>query len=388
MTRKRLFFVLSAIAVSALILTACGGAATTAAPAPTEAPPTQAPAPTEPPPTQAPPPTEVPPTEAPTEVPLGSAEHPIKVLFVPSVDTQVIVSGGQIMADALNKATGLNFEVSVPTSYAATIEEMCASPTDTIGFIPGLGYVLANQLCGVDVAYKAVRFGFSVYWTEILVPRDSTAQTVADLDGLKWAYPDAGSTSGYMVPQVMFKNANIAPGETVEAGGHPQAVTALYNGDADFATVFYSPPLKPEGEPSWQEGDPPDIPDDLVASCAPKTPDGASSAQLWCGDWRVLDARSNIIANAPDVVQKLRIMMISPSIPNDTLSFGPDFPADLRSQIEQALVDFSKTDDWKNSIGSNDFYGWTGLDPAKDSDYDFVRQMVDLAGITLENIGG
>ncbi len=386
MTRKRVFVILSAIAVSALVLTACGAPATTAAPAPTEAPqPTEAPAPTQPPPTEPPPPTA---TAEPTEVPLGSAEHPIKVLFVPSVDAAVIVSGGKIMADALNKATGLTFEVSVPTSYAATIEEMCASPGDTIGFIPGLGYVLANQLCGVDVAYKAVRFGFSVYWSEILVPRDSDITDIKGLDGKKWAYPDAGSTSGYMVPQVMFKDASITPGETVEAGGHTQAVSALYNGEADFATVFYSPPLKPEGEPGWKEGDPPDIPDELLPECAVKTPEGASSSQLWCGDWRVLDARANIREDAPDVVQKLRILTISPSIPNDTLSFGPDFPADVRATIEQALLDFSKTDDWKNSIGNNDFYGWTGLDPAKDSDYDFVRQMVDVAGITIENIGG
>jgi polar amino acid transport system substrate-binding protein len=93
---------------------------------------------------------------------LGTEGNPIKVLFVPSVDAQVIVSGGEIMADALHEATGYYFEVSVPTSYAATIEEMCAAPDSTMGFIPGLGYVLANQLCGVDVAFKAVRFGYSV----------------------------------------------------------------------------------------------------------------------------------------------------------------------------------------------------------------------------------
>ncbi len=98
---------------------------------------------------------------------IGTADSPIKVLFVPSVDAQVIVSGGEFMAQALNEATGLTFEVSVPTSYAATIEEMCASPTNSMGFIPGLGYVLANQLCGVDVAYKAVRFGSDVYWAQL-----------------------------------------------------------------------------------------------------------------------------------------------------------------------------------------------------------------------------
>ncbi len=59
---------------------------------------------------------------------LGSVEKPIQVLFVLSVDAGVIVSGGEVMANALKQATGLNFEVSVPTSYAATIEAMCAAP--------------------------------------------------------------------------------------------------------------------------------------------------------------------------------------------------------------------------------------------------------------------
>ena len=66
------------------------------------------------------------------------------------------------MKNALEEATGLTFEVSVPTSYAATIEEMCAAPDRTMGFIPGLGYVLATNLCGVEVGFNAVRFGYGV----------------------------------------------------------------------------------------------------------------------------------------------------------------------------------------------------------------------------------
>jgi phosphonate transport system substrate-binding protein len=287
----------------------------------------------------------------------------------------------------LNEATGLHFEVSIPTSYAATIEEMCASPSDTMGFIPGLGYVLANQLCGVDVAFKAVRFGFSVYWAEILVPRDSDIQTIADLAGKKWAYPDAGSTSGYMVPLVMFQDAGIEPGETLEAGGHPGAVRAVYQGDADFATTFYSPYLSPEGGVEWSV-DAPDIPDDLIASCATIV-DGDSS-RLFCGpnaDYRVLDARANLRDEAPDVMQKLRILTISPEIPNDTLSFGPDFPDDLRLTIVDALIAFSQTEAWGESIGNADFYGWTSIEAASDEEYDFVRLMVEAVGLTLEDLG-
>ena len=38
----------------------------------------------------------------------------------------------------------------------------------------------------------------------------------------------------------MFKEAGIEVGEIVEAGGHPQAVLAVYNGEVDFATTFFS----------------------------------------------------------------------------------------------------------------------------------------------------
>jgi phosphate/phosphite/phosphonate ABC transporter binding protein len=314
---------------------------------------------------------------------IGTEDHPIKVLFVPSVDAQQIISGGDVMAKALHDATGFFFDVSVPTSYAATIEEMCASPSDTMGFIPGLGYVLANQLCGVDVAFKAVRYGWSVYWTQFLVPRDSDIQTFEDLDGKKWGYPDAGSTSGYMVPLVMFQEAGIEPGESIETGGHNQAAKAVYDGSVDFATTFYSPPLVPEGVTPWVPGEDPDIPADLVDSCA-VTEDGGA---LMCGDWRVLDARANIRTEAPDVIQKVRILTISPDIPNDTLSFGPEFPEDMRKEIENALVDFAKTDAWNQSIGSQDFYNWTGIDPATDDEYDFVRKMVEAVGLTLEGLG-
>lgn len=314
---------------------------------------------------------------------VGSAENPVKVLFVPSAEADVIVTGGEIMQQALEEATGLSFEVSVPTSYAATIEEMCASPDNTMGFIPGLGYVLASDRCGVDVAFKAVRFGWSVYWAQILVPRDSDITSIADLEGKSWAYPDSGSTSGFMVPTLMFSEAGVEPGEQVEAGGHPQAALAVYRGEADFATTFFSPPLTPDFD--WAIGDAPDIPDDIVDTCAPNE-DGS---RLFCGtddaQWRVLDARASARSDAPDVIQKLKILDISPEIPNDTLSFGPDFPADVRTQIEEALVAFSATDAWAESIGNQDFYGWTGIDPATDSEYDSLRTIVELLDYNIED---
>jgi phosphonate transport system substrate-binding protein len=375
---KRPFFVMLTIIIAAsMILSACAPAATeapvvTEAPAATEAP-TEAPVA----------------TEAPAEPAIGSPEHPIKVLFVPSVDANIIVTGGEVMAAALNEATGLTFEVTVPTSYAATIEEMCASPADTMAFIPGLGYAIASQLCGVDVAFKAIRFGYPVYWAEYIVARDSDIQTLADLEGKTWGYGDQGSTSGYMVPAVELAEAGITPGEQVQTGGHNQTVTAVYNGEVDFGTVFYSVPLNPEGAPLFTYDDylagnistleQYEIPAEVIPNCAPD----AEGKKLLCDGYRVLDARANIRTEAPDVMQKVRILAVSAAIPNDTLSFGPEFPADVRAQIEEALLAFAESEAWDTSIGSADFYGWSGIAPAEDAEYDMVRAMVEATGYTL-----
>ena len=317
------------------------------------------------------------PAEEPTAE-IGTEDHPIKVLFVPSVDAGVIVSGGEVMAQALEEATGLKFEVSVPTSYAATVEAMCASPDDTIGFIPALGYVIANQKCGVEVGAAAVRYGWSVYWAQFLVPRDSDYQTLEDLAGKKWAIPDLGSTSGYLYPSVMFKEANIEPGEIVEAGGHPQAALAVYNGEVDFATTYFSPPLT---DPKWQPGDDPEPYDPMEVAMN-------EEGKVYAGDVRVLDARTAVIETAPDIFQKVRIMMLTDPIPNDTMSFSPDFPEELRGEIIDALIEFAASDACLESICSDQFYNWTGLEPIDDASYDVIRRLIEGLSYTEEDIFG
>jgi phosphate/phosphite/phosphonate ABC transporter binding protein len=313
-------------------------------------------------------------------VDIGTEENPIKVLFVPSVDVDFMIESGGLIEQGLYDATGLYYEVSVPTSYAATIEEMCASPDDTVGFIPAMGYVLANSLCGVEPGLASERYGWNVYWTEFLVARDSDFQTFEDLEGASWAYPDATSTSGYLYPLSLFDDLGITVGETVEAGGHPQAVKAVYNGEADFGTAYFSAPLLPEG--TWSTDMPPDVPDDVVADCAVN-----EEGQLWCGDYRVLDARAAITDEAPDVVQKVRILGLSPEIPNDTLSFAPGFPEELREEIMNGIIAFIDTEECEQSLCNEKFYDWTGAGPIFDENFDGIRILMEAQGITLENIG-
>lgn len=324
------------------------------------------------------------------EAALGSAERPIKVLFVPSVEVDQIISGGEVLANALTEATGLTFEVSVPTSYAATIEEICASPDDTIGFIPAQGYVLANNRCGVTVGAAAVRFGLSWYAAQFVVPMDSPAESLADLEGATWCIPDFGSTSGYLYPSAQFAELGITPGEIVETGSHNNSMLGVYNGECEFATAFFSPPLLPNYARAWTYGvDDPEIWREAgvspVRNDAGRTFVNGDPAD---GGYRVLDARSSVSDTAPDIFDNTRILAITAQIPNDTVSFGPEFPLNTANNIVDALIDFTASEACAQSICSEEFYNWTGLEAVTDGFYDPVRSAMDFLGITEEDILG
>ena len=284
----------------------------------------------------------------------------------------------------------MNFEVSVPTSYAATIEEMCASPDDTIGFIPAQGYVLANNRCGVTVGGAAVRFGLSWYAAQFVVPMDSEAETLEDLAGATWCIPDFGSTSGFLYPSAAFAELGVEPGEITEAGGHNGSMLGVYNGDCDFGTAFFSPPLLPNFSRNWTYGvDNPEIwreaGEDPVRTEEGRTFVAGGPAE---GGYRILDARSTVVDTAPDIFQETRILALTDQIPNDTVSFGPEFPLNTANNIIEALIEFTASEACAESICSEEFYSWTGLEAVTDSFYDPVRSAMDSLGITEEDILG
>jgi phosphonate transport system substrate-binding protein len=369
--------ILALLAVLALFVAACGdsddssdttepaatettAAATTAAPTTTEAPATTT--------TAAPAPS------------IGTADSPIQVLFVPSVSAEEIIAGGDLLKEALNATTGLEFNVSVGTSYASTIEEMCASPDNTIGFIPAQGYVLASDLCGVDIQLKSLRFGFTEYWTEFIVPRESDANDIFDFAGAKWAYPDATSTSGFLVPSGIFQKAGIKVGESFEAGGHSAVVRAVYNGEADFGTVFFSPQIDGDRNVIWDNtvaGA--DITAEAVETCVL---DG--DGEIECSGEYPRDARRNIREENPDVIQKVKIVTLSDPIPNDGMAFGPDFPADLKTQIVDAMVAFAESDP-ETFAAAFEPYSWTGVASTDDSEFDSIRALLQALGFSLSD---
>ena len=163
----------------------------------------------------------------------------------------------------------------------------------------------------------------------------------------------------------------------------------MYNGEADFGTTFFSPAIDVDSNTVWDGtlADA-DVTDEVAATCAIVTADTADGAfgegDIVCGDVEIRDARRNIREEAPDVVQKVKIIGLTDAIPNDGLAFGPDFPADLQESIVQAVLDYAANDPEGLALAF-DAYSYTDFAPTNDSEYDSIRSLMQALNYTLDD---
>jgi phosphonate transport system substrate-binding protein len=323
-----------------------------------------------------------------TRSPLGSAERPVQLLFAPTVDTAIIAGRGQALAQALAAATGREYAVGVLDSEERVVELMCTAPADTIGFLSAVGYVLAHEQCGVQVASVAVHDdGLTWQAGMVVVRRDSGIDSVEDLAGKRWAVPDRASLSNFLAFQALFAEAGVGIGEIVETPGDSNAVLAVYNGDVDFATATYVPPILPYDERPWHFGqDSPEMWRDL--DVAPRrSPIGyvLVNGEPEAGGYRLRDARAAVFDATPDIYSETAILTLSAPIPNESVGLGADFPLGLAREVIAALANFAGSEACQSSLCSADFYGWAGLAPAEDASYDSLRSLIETLRLSDED---
>lgn len=270
---------------------------------------------------------------------LGSKKNPIKMYFVPSLEAGKVVASGEAIAAALSEVTGYHFKVAVPTSYAAVIEALGSYQAD-IAWLPTFAYVLAKQKYNADVKFMTVRNGLKQYRGQFVARANSSVKNLQDIEGKVVAYTDAASTSGYIYPSAILKQNNINPAQTVFSGSHNSAILAVYSGTADVACTYWSP-NDPSGKPK--------------------------------------DAREKLLSTHPDILEKVVPIAFTDWIPNDTVTFRPNMPADLAIKVVKALADFAASTKGQEIMRA--LYDIDGLETATDQDYDIVRATLKTMGI-------
>ena len=320
-----------------------------------------------------------------TKPAVGSVGRPIQLLFPPVVNTTIIATRGQVLLDALEEATGYRYEIGVLDNESQIINLMCAAPSDTIGFLSAPGYMWANEQCGVQTGSVALRSDSLDWQMGMIVTRqDSSLTTLEELADKRWGIPDDMSLPNYLYFKAQFVAADIEV-EELFLPGDSSAMLAVFNGEVDFATGTYIPPIMPYEERLWQYGE--DRPEvwRLLGIPPSRSPIGyvLVLAEPEFGGYRVRDARAGIFDAEPEIFNETRILGVSEPIPNDTIAFGAAFPLELSRQVMRTLTDFTADADVCSlSLCSNDFYGWTGLTVASDEQYESLRFVVDTLDLT------
>lgn len=272
----------------------------------------------------------------------GTERNPIKMALVPSLDTQKLVESGDKLAELLENRTGLKYKVSVPNSYAAVVAAMGAGTVD-IGWLSPLPYVIAHDQYGVDVMLTTVRNRSTKYWSFVIARTDTGVNTLSDLKGKRFAYGDPVSTSGSIYPKHLIRASGYDPEKffsgVIYAGAHDKVVMAVYNKQVDGGAIYGGV---------------------------------------------VSDAREKVVGTIKDVMKKTHVIARSVEIPNDTVSARRGLPPEIVKKVADGLMEIAKSDEGRIAVMS--LYGIDGFVPAKDSDYDSVREVAKAEKIKLEEI--
>lgn len=82
--------------------------------------------------------------------------------------------------------------------------------------------------------------GRPVYFSDVVVRKDSPARSFKDLRGCRWSFNDFDSYSGYVAPVLHLARMDETPaffGQWIEAGSHEASIRLILSGEADASAI-------------------------------------------------------------------------------------------------------------------------------------------------------
>ena len=148
----------------------------------------------------------------------------------------------QAIADAVGEALGMSTELIVETDY-----ENCQKDVNDVCFVCSLPYVMFERQ-GISPAepiaapvLQGERYGGKpVYYSDVIVHRDSDAHSFLDLRGKSWSFNEPLSQSGYGITRYHLVSIGETGGffsEVVDAGFHEESIRMVADGRVDASAI-------------------------------------------------------------------------------------------------------------------------------------------------------
>ncbi|GAA1702413.1 phosphate/phosphite/phosphonate ABC transporter substrate-binding protein [Microbacterium sediminicola] len=278
----------------------------------------------------------------------GADPEALVLGLVPSQDVDQLVTDGDALADLLTEQLGIPVTAEITDNYAGLVVAMQTDQAQ-IGMFGPIGLVQAQDEAGAVPILQSVRYGDSVYVTQWFTNDPDTycltdIVTETDDDGVDYlycngteegnvgplgedalalvtqdetiAFVDEGSASGYYYPATQLGLLGLDINDlsgAFFAGGHPNAVRAVYDGDAVIGTSFN-------------------------------------------------DARTSLAEETPDIGEKVVVFAHSTLIPNDGVAVSGTLSTEWQDKIADAFLAIADTEDGAAVLDA--VYSIDGLVPA------------------------
>jgi phosphonate transport system substrate-binding protein len=95
-------------------------------------------------------------------------------------------------------------------------------------------------------------------------------------------------------------------------------------------------------------------------------------------------ARTGIEEEFPDVLEQVVVLATTSDIPNDSVSFISNFPAEMRATVVAALLEIAGSPEGQEAL--NTLYNIETLVESNDAFYDTFRADLSRAGLNIEEL--
>lgn len=166
----------------------------------------------------------------------------IRVGFIPTEGNADIKKRFTPLTEHLHEVLGIEVEAFSASDYAGIITAMAHKHIDFAYFGPK-SYTEATEKAGAQALVMELnKQGQPGYTGIIIVRKDSDMKKLSDIQGKVFAFTDPNSTSGYLVPNVLFaRDLNVKPEDYFKqvkfSGSHGASILAVKNKGVEVAAT-------------------------------------------------------------------------------------------------------------------------------------------------------
>ncbi len=245
--------------------------------------------------------------------------------LIPTEGGADIVERFKPLTDHLEKNLGIKVKAISASDYAGVITAMANKHVDFAYFGPK-SYVEAVEKAGAEaLAMELDKEGNPGYYGIVIVKKGSPVNSIEAAKGHTFAFTDPNSTSGYLVPNILFyRDMKVKPEEYFKevkfSGSHGASILAVKNETVEVAATNNI---------------------DLARVVEKGQASKDDFETLW---------KSEVIPGSPVAARK-------------------DLPADFKEEFKKSLIEFNK-----NKAGLEKLQNG-GFKECSDSDYDVIRYL-------------